>query len=274
MSFPVQCMEEAGCTLPMPWDMGSVQISNFNGDDDDSDHEHQEGCGHNRIAHGDHYDWLVPQPDGSYVLRHAQATANGGSQFIEHGRLVKVGESLGQLKRRPKQLVNLFSYEIPSRKGYEILPATEPVTEGEIVTFVTSPSSHGRLTLSSPKQPALVQDDMVKLTIPRDFKSQGMTKTTFDVMGICCPSEVPLVKKILGPLPGVEEVLVNPTSKTVTVLHDPTIVADVQLGKMCGTSQMPFQCLTLLRLSFGSSKVIFTVNNSTIYLSFENTKKS
>ncbi|CAM6093000.1 unnamed protein product [Calypogeia fissa] len=232
-----QCMDEAGCTLPMPWDMGSMRTPICSGDERDSDHEHQEGCGHNRIAHGDHFDWLIPQDDGSYVLKHAQATANGVSQFIEHGRLVKVGESLGQLKRRPRQLVNLFSYESPIRKGYESLPKTEEMLDTEIVAFVKSPSI-GCLALSSPKQAAVVQEDVVKLTIPRGFKSQGMIKTTFDVMGICCPSEVPLVKKILAPLPGVEEVLVNPTSKTVTVLHDPTVVADVQLVKILNEARL------------------------------------
>ncbi|KAG6547379.1 hypothetical protein Mapa_010827 [Marchantia paleacea] len=231
-----QCMEEAGCALPMPWNLASILTPISSGDD--SDHEHQEGCGHNRIAHGDHFDWLIPLEDGSYVLSHAQETVEGGSQFIEHGRLVKVGESLGQLKRRPKQLVDLFTYEGPKRIGYESLPTAEVdnINEKGVIAIVKSPS-HGCMTLASPGAP-LIQEEMVKLSIPRGFKGPGMTKTTFDVMGICCPSEVPLVKKILEPLPGVEEVAVNPTSKTVTVVHDPTIMADVQLVKILNEARL------------------------------------
>ncbi|CAM6098894.1 unnamed protein product [Calypogeia fissa] len=231
-----QCVEEAGCTLP--WTVGSTWTPSSSGDDPDSDHEHQEGCGHNQIAHGDHYDWLIPEEDGSYVLKHAQETMDGVSQFIEHGRLVKVGESLSQLRRRPKQqLVDLFFYESPSRKGDESVPKREEIFESEIVAFVQTPSLPC-VSFSSTGQTEMVDEDVVKLTIPRGFKGQGIVKTTFDVMGICCPSEVPLVKKILEPLPGVEEVLVNATSKTVIVLHDPTIISDVQLVKTLNEARL------------------------------------
>jgi copper chaperone CopZ len=227
-----QCREEAGCTLPMPSDTEGTRTPTLTGDDHELDHEHQEGCGHNQIAHGDHFDWLIPLKDGSgsYVLKHAQTTACGGSHFIEHGRLVKVGESLGQLKRRQKHpIIDLFTYESPQRKGYELLPTTEEISDVKNVVFMKSPCS-GTAALPSSQQVEIEQEDLVKVTIPRSFKGQGTIRTTFDVMGICCPSEAPLVKKILEPLPGVGEVLVNPTSKKVTVLHDPKIIADVQIG--------------------------------------------
>ncbi|KAI3881249.1 hypothetical protein MKW92_003406 [Papaver armeniacum] len=47
-----------------------------------------------------------------------------------------------------------------------------------------------------------------------------MTKSYFDVLGLCCTSEVPLVESILNPINGVEKVLVNITTKTVIVFHD------------------------------------------------------
>ncbi|CAI5965571.1 unnamed protein product, partial [Closterium sp. NIES-64] len=34
-------------------------------------HVHAEGCGHGRIAHGDHVDYLMPLLDGSFLLHHA-----------------------------------------------------------------------------------------------------------------------------------------------------------------------------------------------------------
>ncbi|KAL3700093.1 hypothetical protein R1sor_018115 [Riccia sorocarpa] len=232
------CMEDAGCALPMAWELGSV-LTPVSTCVEESGHEHQEGCGHNKIAHGDHYDWLIPLKDGSYVLSHAQETIEGRSQFIEHGRLVKVGESLGQLKRRPKQLVDLFIYEGPKRKGYESIPTppVNPIVEKDSVKIVKSPS-HGCISLASPRAPPAAPNEIIQMSIPRGFKGPGMTKTTFDVMGICCPSEVPLIKKILEPLAGVEEVSVNPTSKTVIVLHDPAIVADVQIVKVLNEARL------------------------------------
>jgi Cd2+/Zn2+-exporting ATPase len=74
------------------------------------------------------------------------------------------------------------------------------------------------------------EDEMVTMTIPLKFRDSGLGKTTLDVMGICCPNEVPLIKKLLQPIPGVEEVSVNVTSKTVTVLHDQFLVTDADLG--------------------------------------------
>ena len=44
--------------------------------------------------------------------------------------------------------------------------------------------------------------------------------TTILCDGICCASEIPIVKKCLGPLPGVESVQVNVIGRTVTVAHD------------------------------------------------------
>ncbi|KAF8687516.1 hypothetical protein HU200_043212 [Digitaria exilis] len=48
----------------------------------------------------------------------------------------------------------------------------------------------------------------------------GTTKSYFDVLGICCPSEVPLVERLLSPLPGVTKVTVivpsRPSSSSTT----------------------------------------------------------
>ena len=55
-------------------------------------------------------------------------------------------------------------------------------------------------------------------------------KTTLTVLGICCPSEVPLIERLLQPLRGVERVSVNVPSKTVTVLHDLSLIQPAELG--------------------------------------------
>eukprot|EP01018_Ginkgo_biloba_P027444 Gb_28935 [translate_table: standard] len=60
--------------------------------------------------------------------------------------------------------------------------------------------------------------------------NQELRKTTLDVLGICCPSEVPLIENILNALAGVEQVSVNVASKTVTVKHDPVSISSSQLA--------------------------------------------
>nr|ATO92536.1 putative P1B-ATPase heavy metal transporter [Iris lactea var. chinensis] len=49
-------------------------------------------------------------------------------------------------------------------------------------------------------------------------------RSYFDVLGICCPSEVPLIEKILLPLDGVHKVNVVVTSRTVIVVHDTNLI--------------------------------------------------
>lgn len=240
----LQCLEDAGCALPILRDVpGSFskpvqnEINHLND---------TENCGHDLIAHGDHFDCLVPLMDGSYMLSHAQKNETGRlEKFIEHGRLVIVGETLGKLKRRPKQLVDLFSYESTKRQGYESLPSadTSPrAHHNEKKTRKKATHHHHNLCKSkskpipTPVHPQCCSEEEeahhhdTKVTIPKTSKSTGFGKTTIDVMGICCPNEVPLIKKLLEPIPGVEEVSVNVTSKTVTVLHDQLSASSTQLG--------------------------------------------
>ncbi|XP_002974006.2 putative inactive cadmium/zinc-transporting ATPase HMA3 isoform X2 [Selaginella moellendorffii] len=193
-----QCLEETCWALPMSWDGLSSSLKD--------EHKHNDDCGHNQIAHGDHYDFLVPKQDGSYML-----IRDAGDSQYEHGRLVKVGESLGKLKRRPKQLMDIFSYQGPEGKGYEIL-----AEEDDAVVA-----------------PRLAEDI---LNIPENF--QQVARTVLNVMGICCPSEVPLVRKILEPLPGVKEVSVNYTSRIVTVLHDRLLTPEGRLVKALNEARL------------------------------------
>ncbi|CAA7408269.1 unnamed protein product [Spirodela intermedia] len=54
-------------------------------------------------------------------------------------------------------------------------------------------------------------------------------KSYFDVLGLCCTSEVPLVEKILRSLEGVISVTVIVTSRTVIVVHDGALVSQTQI---------------------------------------------
>lgn len=66
----------------------------------------------------------------------------------------------------------------------------------------------------------------------RGGEGGGIKKSYFDVLGICCPSEVPLIERILMPLEGIHKVSVSVPSKTVIVEHDPNLISQLQIG-MC-----------------------------------------
>ncbi|KAM1711538.1 hypothetical protein TB1_001825 [Malus domestica] len=53
----------------------------------------------------------------------------------------------------------------------------------------------------------------------------------FDVLGLCCSSEVPLIENILKPLEGVKEVSVIVPSRTVIVVRDSLLISQLQIVK-------------------------------------------
>ncbi|XAR63733.1 Zinc-exporting ATPase [Bertholletia excelsa] len=60
--------------------------------------------------------------------------------------------------------------------------------------------------------------------------SNKLQKSYFDVLGLCCSSEVPLIEKILRPLEGVKDVSVIVPSRTVIVVHDSLVISQLQIG--------------------------------------------
>ncbi|XP_057468407.1 putative inactive cadmium/zinc-transporting ATPase HMA3 [Actinidia eriantha] len=61
--------------------------------------------------------------------------------------------------------------------------------------------------------------------------TKKLKKSYFDVVGLCCSSEVPLIEKILKPLDGVKDVSVIVPSRTVIVVHDTLIISHLQIVK-------------------------------------------
>ncbi|KAJ9538524.1 hypothetical protein OSB04_031257 [Centaurea solstitialis] len=68
--------------------------------------------------------------------------------------------------------------------------------------------------------------------------SKKLEKSYFDVLGLCCSSEVPLIEKILRPIEGVHEVSVIVPSRTVIVLHDPLLVSQLQIVKVLNQARL------------------------------------
>ena len=63
-----------------------------------------------------------------------------------------------------------------------------------------------------------------------DGEEKKIQKSYFDVLGICCPSEVPLIENILKSMDGVKDVSVIVPTKTVIVLHDSILTSQLQIG--------------------------------------------
>jgi Cd2+/Zn2+-exporting ATPase len=65
-----------------------------------------------------------------------------------------------------------------------------------------------------------------------------LCKTTLNVLGICCPSEVPLIERVLQPLDFVEHISSNVPSRTVTVLHDSSLIPPSEIVKALNQARL------------------------------------
>ncbi|XP_041021395.1 putative inactive cadmium/zinc-transporting ATPase HMA3 [Juglans microcarpa x Juglans regia] len=65
-----------------------------------------------------------------------------------------------------------------------------------------------------------------------------LQKSYFEVLGLCCSSEVPLIENILKPLEGVMEVSVIVPSRTVIVVHDNLLISQLQIVKALNQARL------------------------------------
>lgn len=75
----------------------------------------------------------------------------------------------------------------------------------------------------------------------QERKKEGarkMKKSYFDVVGLCCSSEVPLIENILKPLEGIKEVSVIVPSRTVIVVHDTLLISQFQIAKALNQARL------------------------------------
>ncbi|KAL8040026.1 hypothetical protein ABFX02_10G073900 [Erythranthe guttata] len=63
-------------------------------------------------------------------------------------------------------------------------------------------------------------------------------KSYFDVLGLCCTSEVPLIEKILNSLDGVKGFSVIVPTKTVVVVHDSLLISQIQIVKALNQARL------------------------------------
>lgn len=59
-----------------------------------------------------------------------------------------------------------------------------------------------------------------------------LQKSYFDVLGICCSSEIPMIENILKEIEGIKEIRVIVATRTLIVLHDNLLVSQSQIGML------------------------------------------
>ncbi|OIV99778.1 hypothetical protein TanjilG_26116 [Lupinus angustifolius] len=69
-------------------------------------------------------------------------------------------------------------------------------------------------------------------------EGKKLQKSYFDVLGLCCSSEVPLIENILKPLEGIKEVSVIVPSRTVIVVHDILLISQLQIVKALNQARL------------------------------------
>ena len=60
--------------------------------------------------------------------------------------------------------------------------------------------------------------------------NEEIKKSYFEVLGLCCASEVALLERIIEPLNGVKDISVIVPTKTLIVFHDSCLLSDTQIG--------------------------------------------
>ncbi|CAI9760959.1 unnamed protein product [Fraxinus pennsylvanica] len=63
-------------------------------------------------------------------------------------------------------------------------------------------------------------------------------KSYFDVLGLCCSSEVPLIERILKSMDGVKDFSINVPTKTVIVVHDTLLISQLQIVKALNQARL------------------------------------
>jgi copper chaperone CopZ len=98
--------------------------------------------------------------------------------------------------------------------------AVLPKMDGGSISSIRTDSNHSLHIHSN-----LIPGSNVS-TVPMKVESTILScRTRLRVSGICCSSEVPAVRSILKPLPGVRKLGVNVATKIVYIDHDPYIIS-------------------------------------------------
>ncbi|WOK92094.1 inactive cadmium/zinc-transporting ATPase HMA3 isoform X3 [Canna indica] len=108
-----------------------------------------------------------------------------------------------------------------------------------------------RSLLQLPGCEEILEMEEEKVSSLKRSKEVKYQKSYFDVLGLCCSSEVPSIENILRPLEGIHEVSVIVPSKTVIVVHDNLLISQLQIVKALNQARLE----ATIR-AYGSDKII------------------
>nr|ARK19360.1 heavy metal ATPase 3 [Sedum plumbizincicola] len=80
--------------------------------------------------------------------------------------------------------------------------------------------------------------DEVRVSLLEKNNEERVRKSYFDVLGVCCSSEVALIEKVLKNLDGVQTVRVIVPTRTLIVVHDELQITQPQIVKVLNLARM------------------------------------
>jgi hypothetical protein len=203
-----------------------------------------------RVRHGDHYDDLVPHGDGdTLLLRHSH-----GPHSDYHGVLKLSCEREGVLRVfKPGEGRFKITDYLPSvdlggdgrvKAALDVMPK-KCKSVGAAKAKIGQPSGGGCCGGGGgggghDHAHAHEADGGEESDADADA-APGSGKSTLHVQNICCASEIPPIRAIVEPLPGVSKVSFNITSKLVYVEHEfgrtsaPRIVEELNKARFGAT---------------------------------------
>ena len=142
--------------------------------------DHHDKCGHVKIKHGDHYDYLMPSDDGRLELIHSHVCTDGKVHYDSHGVIGPTSALLDETKDATKNRPYL---EVTWRYRVD-------VGRDKIDSWLkpSSAADHSEINIMPLSPKALT-------TREKEFVKGEIIRTNLFVEGICCPSEVHGIEK-------------------------------------------------------------------------------
>ncbi|GMH68998.1 hypothetical protein TrLO_g1265 [Triparma laevis f. longispina] len=138
--------------------------------------------------------------------------------------LILSAHGISNVEEKIDNLRGIFSIESLGNDEYSVEYVKDKVSAEEIRRSVMPEEPHKGCSHDQG------HDSHDHSHVKSDLKKSYLTETTFNITGVCCGSEVPLVKDALS-FPSViySSILVNIKAKTVTVQHDTKKVTKEEL---------------------------------------------
>jgi len=193
------------------------------------DHVHGPGCGHDRLQHGNHVDYLVPNLQGTSLEIHHTHTLPSGTHIDVHGVIDAVITSECSLLGKPKK--NVATRSSPWRFRIDDMSsifgrgprhnhhAHARSTAAESAAETTSYESLLPRPPATSPVPEVIPVNQLKTG--GDVDSTAIRVTRLRVASMCCDLEAKLIKKLIGHHPGLQSLRINTVGRLAVVKHDP-----------------------------------------------------